>query len=268
MSLECLYCANSVDQTIRKWDIRRASRAIACFDENNTILNPTEVASDCRAHASAINGIVQTPDNRFLLSLSLDDKIRIWSLSTQQNMIVHFSGFRNKGLVPRIPTFGGYIDQNGWQYGVAPTMYVPSGGEYNNTIIGYNVRSGHTIHTLRGGLGKVRCVSNSMTDGSLYAGGDDGLSKFESGWPAENEVQTFSVTQYGPNLLQIRNSRTAGAMMNENCLAWLSERGCGEQNIIKDLFLSQKSGLIVTIPFSFTVHSDIVVESCESLDRV
>jgi len=159
------------------------------FDEANTVSNPRDVPSDCRAHSSAINGIIQTPDNRYLISLSLDDKIRIWDLISQQNLVIHFSGFRNRGLVPRIPTFGGYIDQNGWQYGTTPTVYVPSGGEYNNQIIGYDVRDGRVLSHLRAGLGKVRCIHNYMKNGIIYAGGDDGLDAFEPVWAASEEVR-------------------------------------------------------------------------------
>lgn len=111
---EYMLASGGSDGTVRIWDIRRANQQVACMDMLRTNveqeLAPLEFR---RSHRSACNGLLWHPSGDELLSLGLDNKVRIWDLTGEPG------GGTNKSV-----NFGPLF-QNRRQQNLDPCMTYP-----------------------------------------------------------------------------------------------------------------------------------------------
>lgn len=147
---------------MRVWDIRRANACLASFDQHN---NKDKLAEINRAHGRGINGLTPSSDGRFLISLGMDEKIRLWDTTTYTNMLVNYGTlWRNRFKAYMGATTSDNNDV--WP----PLLYVPSD---DREVLVYDLMNGSLKRRLRGAYGRVTCVEKRTAFQELFSGSTD-----------------------------------------------------------------------------------------------
>jgi DNA excision repair protein ERCC-8 len=117
------------------------------------------------AHGKGVNGLTVTSDGRYLVSLGLDEKIRLWDTETGHNTFVNYgSNWRNRfklGLEATVSSM------DVWP----PLLYIPSD---DRQVLVYGLLDGTLIRRLKGAYGRVICVENRDAYQELYSGSNGG----------------------------------------------------------------------------------------------
>ncbi|KAI7903946.1 WD40-repeat-containing domain protein [Cokeromyces recurvatus] len=186
--LSCIWSTNheymlysgGMDRTIRVWDIRRASSCLMSLDQENAIdRNP--LAETNSAHGKGINGLIVTGDGRYLVSLGLDEKIRLWDTKTGHNTFVNYgSSWRNRYKLCLQATIS---SPDVWP----PLLFIPSD---DRQVLIYNLLDGTLIRRLKGAYGRVICVEKREAYQEFYSGSNGGeILTWEPPMNEENGVE-------------------------------------------------------------------------------
>ncbi|PHZ09158.1 excision repair cross-complementing rodent repair deficiency, complementation group 8, partial [Rhizopus microsporus ATCC 52813] len=158
-----LYSGGS-DGTIRVWDIRKASSCLMSLDQNNAV-DQNPLGETNSAHGRGINGLTVTNDGRFLVSLGLDEKIRLWNTQSGHNTFVNYgSSWRNRFKLCLQPALS---SPDVWP----PLLYIPSD---DRQVLVYRLTDGMLVKRLKGAYGRVTSVENRESHQQLYSGSNAG----------------------------------------------------------------------------------------------
>ncbi|CAO3663371.1 unnamed protein product [Rhizopus microsporus] len=158
-----LYSGGS-DGTIRVWDIRKASSCLMSLDQNNAV-DQNPLGETNSAHGRGINGLTVTDDGRFLVSLGLDEKIRLWNTQSGHNTFVNYgSSWRNRFKLCLQPALS---SPDVWP----PLLYIPSD---DRQVLVYRLIDGMLVKRLKGAYGRVTSVENRVSHQQLYSGSNAG----------------------------------------------------------------------------------------------
>lgn len=136
------------DCTIRVWDIRKAAAFLMSFDQYNTE-NGDPLSSTNQAHNRPINGLAFSPDGFYILSLGMDEKIRLWDAYTGRNTLVNYgSHLRNRSNLTIKPLV---VNEHIWP----PLIFVPSD---DHQVLAFDMLDGRLVKRLRGAYGRVTSV--------------------------------------------------------------------------------------------------------------
>ncbi|RMZ56155.1 hypothetical protein APUTEX25_004579 [Auxenochlorella protothecoides] len=104
-----------------------------------------------------------TRDGLRVVSAGADDAVRAWDGASFRNTLVNFAGAFNRARRPRQLALARDPD----------ALFLPSG----SAVLGYDLRSGAALCTLRGGHHEAvhACVWSEAGGGTLYTGGADRL---------------------------------------------------------------------------------------------
>lgn len=117
------------------------------------------------AHGRGINGLTVTDDGRFLVSLGLDEKIRLWNTQSGHNTFVNYgSSWRNRFKLCLQPALS---SPDVWP----PLLYIPSD---DRQVLVYRLIDGMLVKRLKGAYGRVTSVENRESHQQLYSGSNAG----------------------------------------------------------------------------------------------
>ncbi|KAL6780864.1 hypothetical protein ACKKBG_A08775 [Auxenochlorella protothecoides x Auxenochlorella symbiontica] len=171
--------SGAADGSLRVWDVRRSGASLAVLDLESTgpggalpaaaarSAAPDPAASaaarGARAHRAAVTGLAVTRDGLRVVSAGADDAVRAWDGASFRNTLVNFAGAFNRARRPRQLALARDPD----------ALFLPSG----SAVLGYDLRSGAALCTLRGGHHEAvhACVWSEAGGGTLYTGGADRL---------------------------------------------------------------------------------------------
>lgn len=83
---EFILASGGVDGTVMVWDIRQTESCLACLnmrDERQVKNNVGNIA-----HHGPVNGVRWSEDGAILVTLGLDEKMRVWDMTTGKNSLV------------------------------------------------------------------------------------------------------------------------------------------------------------------------------------
>ncbi|KAI9492454.1 DNA excision repair protein ERCC-8 [Zychaea mexicana] len=151
------------DGTVRVWDIRRARSCLMSLDQHNAV-NNDPLADTNKAHGAGVNGLVFSSDSERLITLGLDEKIRMWDAYTGRNTLVNYGSlWRNRFQWYMEATVSG---PDVWP----PLLYVPSDDQQ---VLVYELNTGRLSRRLKGAYGRVTCVEKRAGLQELYSGSID-----------------------------------------------------------------------------------------------
>ncbi|KAI8147482.1 DNA excision repair protein ERCC-8 [Fennellomyces sp. T-0311] len=154
--------SGGVDGTVRIWDIRRAAACLMSLDQHNS--DNDALADTNKAHGAGVNGLVFSSDGSKLVTLGLDEKIRMWDAYTGRNTLVNYGSlWRNR--------FQWYMEAavsgpDVWP----PLLYVPSDDQQ---VLVYELNTGRLSRRLKGAYGRVTCVEKRSGLQELYSASSD-----------------------------------------------------------------------------------------------
>ncbi|KAI8990322.1 WD40-repeat-containing domain protein [Pilobolus umbonatus] len=162
---EYILYSGGLDGTVRVWDIRKASSCLMSLDQDNKIERGNLLTDTNRAHGKGVNGLTVTKDGMFLVSLGLDEKIRLWDTQTGLNTLVNYGSiWRNRYefcLEPSVSSL------DVWP----PLLYVPSD---DRQVLLFSLFEGTLVRKLRGAFGRVTCTEQRECYQELYSGSKGG----------------------------------------------------------------------------------------------
>ncbi|KAI9483338.1 MAG: WD40-repeat-containing domain protein [Benjaminiella poitrasii] len=170
--LSCIWSTNheymlysgGMDGAIRVWDIRRASSCLMSLDQDNTI-DRDPLAETNKAHGKGVNGLTVTGDGRYLVSLGLDERIRLWDTKTGHNAFVNYgSSWRNRFKLCLQAAVSG---PDVWP----PLLFIPSD---DRQVLVYSLLDGILIRRLKGAYGRVICIEKREAYQEFYSGSNGG----------------------------------------------------------------------------------------------
>ncbi|KAG0753742.1 hypothetical protein G6F62_011006 [Rhizopus arrhizus] len=159
------------------------------LDQNNAgEYEADPLAETNTAHSRGINGLSITKDGRHLVSLGLDEKIRLWNTQSGQNTFVNYgSNWRNRHKLYLGSTIS---SPDVWP----PLLYVPSD---DRQVLVYNLIEGTLVKKLKGAYGRVTCVESRETHQQVYSGSNAGdLLVWEPPSNIDFEEKTFDVDEW------------------------------------------------------------------------
>lgn len=128
------------------------------------IVDTDPLADTNAAHGKGVNGLSVTKDGRFLVSLGLDEKIRLWDTQTGRNTFINYgSNWRNRFKLSIEPTISG---PDVWP----PLLYIPSD---DREILVYGLFDGLLIRRLKGHYGRVGCIEKRESYQEYYSGSSE-----------------------------------------------------------------------------------------------
>ncbi|KAF7732381.1 DNA excision repair protein ERCC-8 [Apophysomyces ossiformis] len=161
---EHLLCSGGYDGTVRLWDIRQASACLRSLDRHNSE-SRDPLAEINSAHAKGVNGLTFTSDGRHLISLGLDEKIRLWDTCDEGRHVLVNYGFtwrnRFKSYMQAVVS-----DADVWP----PLLYVPSD---DHQVLVFKLWDGQLVKRLKGAYGRVTCAETRPGFQELYSGSND-----------------------------------------------------------------------------------------------
>ncbi|OAD02295.1 hypothetical protein MUCCIDRAFT_111665 [Mucor lusitanicus CBS 277.49] len=164
MNREYILYSGGDDRTIRVWDIRRASSCLMSLDQDNAAMRDP-LAETNTAHGKGVNGLTMTPDGRYLVSLGLDEKIRLWDTESGENTFVNYgSSWRNRFKLHMEATVS---STEVWP----PLLYIPSD---DRQVLVYRLLDGVLVQRLKGAYGRVICVEKRDAYQEYYSGSNGG----------------------------------------------------------------------------------------------
>ena len=266
------------DGALRLWDIRRARGCLASFDAGRTHTSrrerePARVVSDgtysrggtrsslagqplnpaleasllgaARAHRGPISSIAFSPDGAQLITAGRDHCIRLWNITTCENLLVHFPDAHVTARSHRQFAIGDMYHR-GRRGG--SRVYFPS----SDALRVYDLNSGALLNTLKGHIGQVTCAVAASDDVRIFSGGEDGQvlcwtstccgisgsSPAESIWhERESKAVVYDADFHHEN---VRDFLTDGASLDqEDCDAWSDD----DENV-QDTDSSLKTNLV------------------------
>lgn len=117
------------------------------------------------AHGKGVNGLTMTPDGRYLVSLGLDEKIRLWDTESGENTFVNYgSSWRNRFKLHMEATVS---STEVWP----PLLYIPSD---DRQVLVYRLLDGVLVQRLKGAYGRVICVEKRDAYQEYYSGSNGG----------------------------------------------------------------------------------------------
>ncbi|KAL0145110.1 DNA excision repair protein ERCC-8-like protein [Mucor lusitanicus] len=150
MNREYILYSGGDDRTIRVWDIRRASSCLMSLDQDNAAMRDP-LAETNTAHGKGVNGLTMTPDGRYLVSLGLDEKIRLWDTESGENTFVNYgSSWRNRFKLHMEATVS------------------------STEVLVYRLLDGVLVQRLKGAYGRVICVEKRDAYQEYYSGSNGG----------------------------------------------------------------------------------------------
>ncbi|CAO3646565.1 unnamed protein product [Cunninghamella blakesleeana] len=152
------------DGTIRIWDIRRAKSCIMSLDQDNGVerdpLGETNIA-----HRKGVNGLTLSSDGNYLISLGLDEKIRLWNTQTGFNTLVNYGNyFRNQYKTNHQAVIS---DKNVWP----PLLFIPSNDQQ---VLVFSLLDGLLAKRLKGAYGRTTGVIQRSSFQELYSSSYEG----------------------------------------------------------------------------------------------
>lgn len=127
------------------------------------------------AHGKGVNGLSVTKDGRYLVSLGLDEKIRLWDTETGRNTFVNYgSNWRNRFQLTLEPTIS---SPDVWP----PLLYIPSD---DRQVLVYTLLDGVLIQRLKGHYGRATCVEKRESYQEYYSASSGGEVLV---WEPQNE---------------------------------------------------------------------------------
>lgn len=159
----CHYFKQREDGTVRVWDIRRAAPCLMSLDQHNTP-NNDPLSETNSAHGRGVNGLAFSSDGLYLITLGLDEKIRLWDTFSGRNMLVNYGAhWRNR--------FKSYMQSTASSSDVwPPLLYVPSD---DHQVLVFELLTGKLSRRLKGAYGRVTCVERRPIFQELYSGSND-----------------------------------------------------------------------------------------------
>lgn len=126
---------------------------------NNDPLNETNFA-----HGRGVNGLCFSSDGLYLITLGLDEKMRLWDTFTGRNMLVNYGAhWRNR--------FKSYMQATTSSSDVwPPLLHVPSD---DHQVLVFELLTGKLSRRLKGAYGRVTCVERRPIFQELYSGSND-----------------------------------------------------------------------------------------------
>ena len=142
------------------WDIRRAAACLLSFDQHNS--DSGALADTNKAHGAGVNGLVC--DGSRLVSLGLDEKLRLWDAYTGRNTLVNYGSlWRNRFQWHMEAAVSG---PDVWP----PLLYVPSDDQQ---VLVYELNTGRLSRRLKGAYGRVTAVEKRSGLQELYCASFD-----------------------------------------------------------------------------------------------
>ncbi|KAI8576050.1 hypothetical protein K450DRAFT_258644 [Umbelopsis ramanniana AG] len=160
---EHMLVTGGTDCTIRVWDIRKAAACIMSLDQYNTE-DADPLSSTNQAHNRPINGLAFSSDGLHIISLGMDEKIRLWDAYTGQNTLVNYGPhLRNRSRTTIKPLI---VDNGIWP----PLIFIPSD---DHQVLAFDMLDGSLVKRLRGSYGRVTSVDKRPGREELYSASKD-----------------------------------------------------------------------------------------------
>lgn len=147
---ENILASGASDGSVRLWDIRRSASSLGVLDMEDSIGiagydgkgTGARRRERGRAHVGAVNGIVWTEDGHHLVSSGLDERMRVWDMTTGANTLANFGpsirNGQNTSLIPMLAP--SHLSPNG-----SETIFFPSPQE----ILSFDLHAGTLQRRLR-----------------------------------------------------------------------------------------------------------------------
>lgn len=151
------------DGTIRIWDIRKASSCIGILDQYNS---RRDIKVDVpKAHSDTINGLSWSSDDLTLLSTGHDNKLRAWSMTHGENLLVNYGTAVNNSYWQNVKPL--IIDRNIED----PIVFYPSD---EGQLLRYSLFNGHLWNRQFVLNGRVTCVIDRQHHAEILSGDSAG----------------------------------------------------------------------------------------------
>lgn len=182
---ENILASGATDGTVRLWDIRRSASSLGVLDLDDSIGvagydgkgTGARRRERGRAHVGAVNGITWTDDGHYVASTGLDERMRVWDMTTGANTLANFGpalkNAKNTTLLPLIaPSHLSTIESE--------VVFFPC----PNEILSFDLHNGNMLQRLR---------VTSMKEGSVQTGGTRNLRPRTTSlaWRAHN-IELYS----------------------------------------------------------------------------
>ena len=206
---EHILASGATDGTCKLWDIRRSASSLGLLDMEDSIGidgydgkgTGARRRERGKSHAGAVNGITWTNDGRYLVSTGLDEKMRVWDMTSGANTLANFGpALKNTHTTVLTPIIApSHLSSPG-----NDTVYFPNPQE----ILSFDMHSGSLLKRLRvTGLprtqateGGVRNLNNRTTSLAwrtrhveMYSGHSDGLIRCWRPWTWEDAAEESEV---------------------------------------------------------------------------
>ncbi|ORZ15891.1 DNA excision repair protein ERCC-8 [Absidia repens] len=164
-SKEHILYSGGNDGAVRVWDIRRASACLMSLDQDNGV-DRDPLAETNSAHGNkGVNGLTLTSDGRYLVTLGMDEKIRLWDTTNGHNTFVNYGSYWRNRFKSHLQAV--VSDADVWP----PLLFVPSDDQQ---VLVYSLLDGRLTKRLKGAYGRVTSVERRSSYQELYSGSNEG----------------------------------------------------------------------------------------------
>lgn len=132
---------------------------------NYLLVDRDPLADTNTAHGKGVNGLTVTKDGRYLVSLGLDEKIRLWDTKSGHNTFVNYgTNWRNRF---KLCMEASVSSTDVWP----PLLYIPSD---DRQVLVFRLFEGLLVRRLKGAYGRVTCVEKREAYQEFYSGSNGG----------------------------------------------------------------------------------------------